>query len=160
MNLKRFATFLIVILLLALSLMPISATPSDDVTSEIIYLENGDYIEISPIRITENKTRSTTALTASGERDVTYYDSNDEIEWQYVLTATFTYEPGVSATCTRATYSNTINDNNWTFSNGAATKSGNMAYGVGTYVKKILFITVETYDINIDIMCDTYGNLS
>ena len=67
---------------------------------------------------------------------------------------------GVSATCTNATYTQTINDGYWHFSDGNAYAENNVAHGLGTFKKKVLFITLKTYNIDISVTCDAYGNLS
>lgn len=130
--------------------------------STVILFDDGSSITISPVyndSNPQNNTRATTKTT-SGNKDAIFKDSDGNIEWKYTLSASFSYVSGVSSTCTNCSYSTTTNDSSWTFSDGSATKSGNVATGKGKYVKKILFITVNTYNIDIHITCDTYGNLS
>lgn len=124
--------------------------------SKIVYLDDGGYLLISPVREVEAGNRTT----ITRARDVTHYDSDDEVEWKYTLTGTFTYTYGVSATCTNAYYTQTINDDSWTFSDGDATRTGATAHGVGTYVKKFWFITIQTINVDISLTCDIYGNVT
>lgn len=129
----------------------------------IIYLDDGSYIttelreEISDV--SDSVLRSV-SLTKKGSKTVTYYDNNGNISWKYILTGEFSVVEGMSAICTNSTYTENIYDNDWSFSNGSATKSVNVAYGVGTFKKKLLFITTKTVNIDISITCDANGNLS
>lgn len=103
---------------------------------------------------------SSTTFTRSGTKTVENRSDDDELLWQYKLTGTFTVVEGVSATCTNATYTQTINDGYWHFSDGNAYAENNVAHGLGTFKKKVLFITLKTYNIDISVTCDAYGNLS
>lgn len=133
-------------------------------STETIYLDNGSYItitlvtyDISPLSLTES---NSTTFTKTGNKVVTCNDKNGNLEWEYTLFAEFSVVEGISATCTSSTYSQTIYAKDWSFSNGNATKSGNTAYGVGTFKQKFLLVTIETANIDISISCDVYGNLS
>lgn len=136
-------------------------------------MENNDLILISTSTVNNNNgsytvtklykasnTAKDTTYNTYGIKDVTHYESDDSITWQYTLTGYFTVTSGVSSVCTNATYSQYINASGWYFSNGSATYSGNTAYGAGTYKYKILFITIQTIEIDISISCDIYGNLT
>ena len=127
--------------------------------SVIYYHDNGTYTVVSVVEAeagarSEAKTKTAT-VTASN-----YEDSDNSLNWTYVLTATFSYTEGESATCTAASYSQTISNSSWQFSDGSATKSGNTAHGTGTFVRKWLFITRETVPVNLYISCDSYGNIT
>ncbi len=136
----------------------------DQNITEIVYLDNGSYITVKFITqdITPLSLMSTnsTSFTKTGNKVVTCNDKNGNLEWEYTLFAEFEVIEGISVTCTSSTYSQTIYANDWSFSNGSATKSGNTAYGVGTFKRKILFVTVDTANIDISISCNVYGNLS
>lgn len=140
---------------------PISIQESDDGTTTVYY-EDGSILTISPVyNVTKNESISrATSETTSGNRDAYVQDANGKIEWKYTLSASFSYVPGVSSSCTSASYSNSTYDSSWSFSDGSATKSGSTAYGKGKYVKYILFVAVSTYDIDLSISCDVNGNLS
>ncbi len=133
-------------------------------STTITYLDDGSYIVVTLITddissLSLNSTQSK-SFNKVGNKFATCYDKNNNLEWKYTLSAEFEVVEGVSATCTSATYSQTIYANDWSFSNGNATKSGNTAYGVGTFKRKVLFVTVDTANIDISISCDVYGNLS
>ena len=132
--------------------------------TEIVYLNNGSYITITLIAkdistLSLTSTDSAT-FTKAGNKVVTCRDKKGNLEWEYTLFAEFSVVENVSATCTSATYSQTIYASDWSFGNGNATKSGNTAYGVGTFKRKVLFVTVDTANIDISIFCDVNGNLS
>lgn len=137
---------------------------NDQNTTEIVYLDNGNYItitlitqDVSPLSLASTNSNT---FTKTGNKVVSCHDKKGNLEWEYTLFAEFSVIEGISATCTSATYTQTIYANDWSFSNGNATKSGNTAYGIGTFKRKVLFITVDTANIDISISCDVYGNLS
>ena len=140
---------------------PMSVQKSDDGTTTVYY-DNGSILTISAVYnvIEDKRTARATQKTISGSRDAYFTDGNGDFEWKYTLSASFSYVPGVSSSCTSASYSNSTYDSSWSFSDGSATKSGSSAYGKGKYVKQILFVTVNTYNIDLSISCDVKGNLS
>lgn len=130
----------IALLINAMSAQAVTEIPFDAQTESeesIVYFDDGSRLLISPIyETTGTSSIKTVANTITKSRDAYFADSNGKIEWKYTLTATFTYDYGVSSTCTSASYTQTIYDDQWSFSEGSATKSGNTAYGKGHYVKK------------------------
>lgn len=159
---KVFAFCLAVICLAVQFSLPVMAeTTAVEGQAQVIYFEDGSYLTISPVTIIEETTNArATASTKTGAKDVTRTKSNGDLAWKYTLTATFSYVSGTSSTCTSASYTKNIYDTSWEFSNGSATKSGNVATGKGTFKDKVLFVTTQTQNINITITCDTYGNLT
>lgn len=137
---------------------------NDQNTTEVLYLDNGSYITITlitqDVSTLSLASTNSASFTKTGNKVVSCNDKNGNLEWEYTLFAEFSVVEGISATCTSATYTQTIYANDWSFSNGNATKSGNTAYGVGTFKRKVLFITTNTSNIDISISCDVYGNLS
>ncbi len=130
------------------------------ISSETIYYENGDY---SIITIYANKSQMqsrSTVYQTTGEKTVKNYNKNDELLWEYTLKGYYTVDEGISATCYDATYPKTIYDSTWHFSNGSTSCEGNIAHGYGTFKCKLLFVTLQTYKINIELSCDCYGNIS
>ncbi len=120
------------------------------------------YYTIELVDITTSEARSAKGtFVKSGSKTVTKYNSDDEMLWKYTLYGTFHVNEGVSSVCTRADYSTVIEQNSWSFSGCSAYEVGNTAHGVGTAKNKALgFIVIETFDIDIIISCDAYGNLS
>lgn len=162
------STLLVISLIICLSITTfakenISILGTETASIEIIRQDDGGYIVIELVTVNNNSAFSTlsTTYTRTGSKTFTKYDSDDDLEWQYTLTGTFSVVSGVSATCTNATYTTNIEASKWSFSNGSATRSGNTAYGVGTFKYKLLgFIVTDTVDIDISITCNEYGTLS
>lgn len=134
---------------------------SETMEESIFYFDDGSRLIISPVYETDaGASIKTAANSVTKSRDARVEDSNGNLECIYTLTASFTYTYGVSSSCTSASYSKTIYDSAWTFSNGSAEKSGNTAYGKGQFTKKMLGITIKNYDVNISLSCDAYGNVT
>ena len=128
--------------------------------SIIIFCDDGGYIFISaPIAIQGDEPMGILA-SVTGSKYAEKRDSSNNLEWKYTLYGTFSYTYGVSASCTAASYSKNIFDTSWSFSNGSATASGATATGVGTFTKKVLFITVDTISVNLTLTCDKYSNVT
>ena len=164
---KVIISFILVITMFCSIAMPTMAyeiTPvasQNDQIAEVIYFDDGSSLEISYPRVTESAyTTYSTAKTVTCDKDATYRDSDGNLEWIYTLTGTFSYTYGVSSTCTKASYTQTIYDDSWSFSDGSATRSGNKAIGKGTFTGKILFITFKTCNVDISLTCDKYGNVT
>ncbi len=130
------------------------------VTKDIEYFEDGSYIVYETLEPKNGVVLLSTSYSKTGKRHVTNYDSNNNVQWVYTLSAEYWIEEGVSVTCTKADYSITINNSNWKFSDGSTSYSGNTAYGKGKFTHKVLFITTKTENIDIHLACDSYGNLS
>lgn len=164
---KTLLSVFLTVALLCTAVMPAYAVESEPTAEQlddgttVIYYDDGSSITISPVYgVKESSGARATSITTSGNKDVTGKDADGNIDWKYTLSATFSYNPSISSTCTSASYKKTIYDDSWYFSDGSATKSGNTAYGKGKFYKKILFITGSTYNIDIHISCDKYGKLS
>ena len=106
--------------------------------------------------------RSTTSSSEiyTGNKTIVCKDENGNVEWEYILSAEFNVVEGVSSTCTNVSYAQNIYKSVWSFSDGGTSKSGNTAYGYGTFKRKALFITLEKQIIDLAFTCDLYGNLS
>lgn len=165
---KIILSFILIIALISSFAVPAGAESASPTVSEcnnnitVICFEDGSKLTIS--RSTYDESRGRAVLTndnvISAKIEARHENSNGETEWLYTLFATFSYVKGVSSVCTDTYYTQTIYQGNWTFSNGAATKSGNTAKGTGNYIKKVLFITTQDIDINLTLTCDIYGNVS
>lgn len=159
---KSIISLFMIVSVIISTILPSNATENNitniDESTTITYYDDGSYIVRTIISNPSNN--RTSSFTKTGNVVVSDYNSDDELLWQYILYAEFEVTSGVSAICTSSTYTYDIYANGWSFSNGQATKSGNVAYGVGTFKKKILLITTQTVEIDLDIICDLYGNLS
>ena len=157
---KNFITIILVLCLFG----TITASAINDVAiddnSEIEYLSDGSYIVTTlNVYVVEGQARNTSYQKVASKTK-TNYDSNGNLIWKYTLTCTFTVDEGVSAVCTYAAYSTSINDNSWSFNNASTYWEGNVGYGKGLFQKKFLFVITQSVEIDISITCDAYGNIS
>ncbi len=170
---KIIASILLTIATLFASIVPLYAADVEEFSqpkcvqtktdgSTTIYYEDGSILFISPVKNIRNGVdlSRSSVETTSGSREAYFTDGSGNLEWEYTLSASFSFIRGKSAYCSNASYSNSTYDSSWTFSDGSATESGSTAYGKGKYVKHILGMTVNTYNIDLSISCDVYGNLS
>ena len=164
---KIFLCIFLVVTTILSTALPVFASESQSSTiitddgTTITYFADGSTLTVSPARDADEQYGArapTQSVTKS--KDVTYEDANCDVSWKYTLTATFSYEYGVSSTCTSTSYKKSISNNSWSFSDGSATKSGNVATGNGTFKYKVLLITIKTYNIDIHLTCDKYGNVT
>ena len=151
--------FISIIVTTTLPTFAADATIADvDKSTTITYLDDGSYV-VTTLTSSPITSRSTT-FTKTGNQVVSVFSGDDELLCQYTLYGEFEVVSGVSAVCISATYTQNIYASGWTFSDGQAYKSGNTAYGLGKFTKKVLLITTKVVDIDISITCDIYGNLS
>ena len=100
------------------------------------------------------------SYTKTGSKTTTLKNGNTVL-FTFTVNGTFSYTPGVSATCTASSYSYSIGSgSDWKFDYGSANRSGNTAIADGHFYRKILFITVDTYNAHETLTCDSNGNLS
>ncbi len=120
------------------------------------YYEDGSYVVTT---ICQSVTpRSSTYIQVS-EKKVEMYNSSDELQWRYKFIARFDVVEGVSVECIESTYTSDIYVDSWSLTAHNNYYSGNTAYATATYKKKVLFITTNTHDIDLDTTCDVYGNI-
>lgn len=163
---KALASSFMVIILALLTIQPLSArglpasTVHETLVSETtLQLDNGMSVTIL---ITEEPTRSTRAMTytKSGSKYYIFRDSDGNELFRFTVTGVFTVVPDVSATCTSASYSTSISDDAWEVDSASAYASGNQAIGSATFIKKVLFVTVDTASCDVTLTCDVNGSLS
>ena len=143
-------------LLMILAMLPIGAfaTEEKQEATNIIYLENGDYITIELVSIDSRATN-----TKTGSKIYRYKNSDGEEEWSATLTGTFSYT-GSSATCTASSVSVSIINDKWYTISKSASKSGAKATGTVTMGRKWLGIKVDEETINMTLTCSASGTLS
>lgn len=135
-----------------------SVTENDGYT--IIYFEDGGKLKISSAVVEIDTVSRSNEKTINAYKTAYFEDGSGNREWEYTLNATFKYVEGVSSVCTTKYYAYNIYENGWSLSDASTTASGNVARGFGTFTKKILFVTIKTYVIDISLTCDIYGNVT
>lgn len=123
------------------------------------YFEDGSSVTII---VAEESTALTRAsiYSKSGSKHYVFSDKDDNELWRFTVHGTFTVNPGISVTCTKDSYSIDISDDTWHNESAATYHSGNQAIGDAAFVKKFLFIPVDTINCNVILSCDNNGNLS
>lgn len=119
-----------------------------------ITFEDGSYIEII---IEDISTRANN--TKNGYKTYSFYDSQDNLEWQAKLSASFTYD-GTTSNCTSASCTVTVYDSKWYEVSNNTTRSGNTATTALTMGQKFLGVTISKPEYTITLTCDKDGNLS
>lgn len=155
--------FVILSLFLFSGVFTLSAQESvntENTNKEIIYYEDGSYIIISIFEEETLPLQARTPSTKTATKHVIKYDKDDVTLWEYILEGTFSIEIGRSAVCTNASYTVDIYKDSWKFSDGDAYTLNNIGYGVGTFKKKLLGVTIQTVEIDLSISSDIYGNIS
>lgn len=152
---KRILSIALFIILLFNTIPLIGLAKSDtQISTNIIYLENGCYV------IEELVTLESRALNMiTGTKNQRYYNSSGEQVWYASLTGTFSYN-GSSATCTVATCDVTIINTSWYVISKSADKSGNVARCSVTMGRKMLGVKVDEESISFKLTCDPNGNLN
>ena len=156
---KRLVSVIISILMLAITLgtyaSAISEPQETAYTSYTTYFEDGSYIITT---ISEESSITRAASSKTGQKTVTFYNSDNVAQWSATLKGTFTYN-GSSASCTASSITHKIYSSNWKIASASATKSGNKATGKVT-AKRYLIIPVQTVEKTITLTCSESGVLS
>lgn len=134
-----------------------------ELINEEIIEKDGLYITISTFedkKATNNVSPFSNTYEKSGKKTYTAKNADKETLFSFTIHGTFSVNSGVSASCTKSSYSHSITNNAWELKTATAKRSGNKAIGDGEFVKKLLFVTVETFNANVVLTCDSNGNLS
>lgn len=134
------------------------AVNTENVVSETIeYFEDGSYLVVTLVEEGNSVARATS--TTTGSKTATIYNADDVKLVTLKLTATFSYT-GSSATCTAASTSYTIHNDNWKVKSATATKSGNKAIGEFVSKRYTLLIPVQTINSTVTITCSNTGTMT
>ncbi len=152
---KIFCLILTISLLFSLSISTsaTSFTTVDSVTT-VEYFEDGSYLETTITTLTPAARSG-----IGGTKRLTYKNSDDEVQWTADLTGEFTYT-GTTATCTKASITYSIKDNNWKITAITSSKLGNKAIGNVTAKYYVLGLNTKTVDAPITLTCSATGVLS
>lgn len=154
-HLRNYFYSLIFILTLSAA-MPISVFAfSTDTNVSREYYSDGSYTE-TKIDFDQRYARSTIT---SASKTKTYYSSSGEAKWSITVTARFSYN-GSTSSCSSASVSASIHDDNFVVSNKKVSKSGNSATASASASqydssgKKL-----STSSLSVTISCDKNGNI-
>ena len=150
---KIFALALAIILLIGV--LPSNAFAANEAGEvDVVCYEDGSCMEVSV-----EQSIARIANEVSGSKTYTFRDSDGNIEWVAKLSATYVFTGG-SYTCTSASCTLTIYDNNWYQISKTTNYAGNRATANLTLGRKALGVTIEKPQYTINLYCDFYGNLS
>lgn len=135
-------------------LMVFPATFASAEAEEVIYFEDGSYCVTT---ITYGGERASN--TRTGNKTTSYYASDGTKLFALTVSGVFLYD-GNTVKCTSSSYTNAIYDSAWSLKSATASKSGATATASGTFVKKVLGITMNTKTLTPTLTCDKDGNLS
>lgn len=150
---RTLSVFLILSLLIVNVPMVVGATETTT-TQEIIYLEDGTYLEVT---ISESVSRALNQKT--GKKTYSHKNKNDELLWTVILTGEFTYDTA-SSVCTSADCKVMIANTAWYVISKTSVADKNTATADLTMGKKVAGIKVSEVSIDMKLTCDKNGNLS
>ena len=133
--------------------------------TEYIYLSDGSVIVstlvVEDVVIPGAQTRAV-SYGKKGSRIVRCFDDEEEtdLEWSYTFTAYFWVNEGIHAECNNTEYSYEILKDSWSISDDYTRDDGATGYAHAIFKDKLLFLVINTMEINLSITCDIYGNLS
>jgi hypothetical protein len=130
------------------------------ISTTVEYLPDGSSFTTEIQEVTANGPQTRATVTKTGQKVLTYKDSNGKLLWTYTLIGEFSVNQGVSATCTRAGGKTTISSSDWSEAGNQVSRSGNKATGVVTMNRKVLGNVVETKKETVTLTCDKNGNFS
>ena len=154
---KRLLSVALIMIMVAMcTITSFAIVEKDEI--EVIYFEDGSYLEI--VVVEPDKSFSTYATqTKTGDKVLSYKDSNGELKWKVTVTGTFTYT-GSSSTCTTSSISYNVYAENWEIIETTASKSSNKAIGNVTAKRYLLGLPVQTVTETITLSCSATGVLS
>lgn len=165
---KRRVSLLLAVSLLLCSLISFTAAADARTEEEIrgtVLSETVEYFaDGSSVTIIVAEETSITpygsVYTKTGSKYYIMRNSNGQELWRFTVHGTFSVNEGVSATCTKASYTISITEKGWENESASAYASGNQAIGDATFIKKVLFIKTDTRSCHVVLSCDKNGVLS
>lgn len=160
---KRVLSLLLVVLTIILiagvSVSAVNST-TPETSMSVEYFEDGSYM-ITTLAVYDTAPSGARATkTKSGYKDNKYYSASGDLLWTVTINGTYTYT-GSKATCTKATTSSVVYDNDWKVTSATASKSGNKAIGNFTVKRYMLGIPTATKEVtNLTLTCSATGVLS
>lgn len=144
-------------LCLSIGALAFSAAAADgETTPQITHFADGSYI-ITTIEYDRPQGEAAAASAQSvksGTKINEYYNSSDELAWEFCVHGTFTYD-GSTAEATDADYFYEIYDSSWSFVKASASCSGATATATGSF--KLLLVP---HSVTVTLTCSPKGVLS
>lgn len=123
------------------------------------YFEDGSSLTTVVVDESVSLSRAA-AITKKGRKTVTARNKDGDELFCLMVHGTFSVEMGVSSTCTSSSYSALVTDTAWFNESAAAYRSGNQAIAEAKFIRKVLFITVESKDMKAVLTCNKNGVFS
>lgn len=130
-------------------------------SKEIVFLENGDYLEtvIADVpTISSGISTFSTTKTVTKTKTTYYKNSNGVTLWSVSIRASFTYD-GSTSRCTSYSHSTTCPAQSWRIKSVSSSKCGNSATAVAT-ATHFIGNTSNDYKRSITIYCSNNGTVS
>lgn len=128
--------------------------------TEIIFLENGDYFEITISDVASvnsiSHTMNSTSKTITKTKTTKYKDKDGATLWFVSIEATFSYN-GITSQCTDCSHNASSFSPSWSIKTVSSSKSGNTATAIATYSYNIFS---RDYTSSVTISCDKNGIVS
>ena len=99
-------------------------------------------------------------LKKNRKKSYTAKNSVGDTLFSFTIHGTFSINSGVSATCTKSSYTYSISSSAWQLKSASASRSSNKAIGDAEFIKKILLIKVDTLNPHVVLSCSNNGSLS
>lgn len=144
--------------LFVIILMPSYAFANDSLMNRYIeteYYPDCSYVVIETIIEQPNFSLFATEKTKSASRTYTYYNKNNEAEWDFTVKGTFSYD-GISASAKSATSSYNIYVNGWKCTNRKAWTTGATAKGSATFI----YNSLMSKDVTLGLKCSANGSIT
>lgn len=143
----------VITLALLICLLPVNTMAAQD-DSNTVYYGDGSYLMISIEDISPRAANTRVAY-----KYYRYYDSDDNLEWEARLDASYTYD-GTTSSCISASCTVTVYDSKWYEYSNSTTFSGDTATTELVMGQKFMGITIAKREYTITLTCDKDGNLS
>ncbi len=147
-------SLLMALLMCCVCVVPTMASDVSEITTEVVYYEDGSYSVVS-LEVLNAAFAGRSANTRVATKTDRYYNSDNELLWDFTLHGTFTYD-GTTATAISASYSYNIYDSAWTLKSADAYCSGNQAIAEGKFNGGFLL----NRSTSITLTCSPTGTLS
>ena len=141
----------------------VSAAEDEPLDTQVLISKTVDYLEDGSIITTsvyENIVPSRSNLyNKSGSKERVYTDGDGNIVWSLTVYGEFRVIEGAGVTCSSASCSTAIYNDNWSCTRKSASPSGSQAVANGVFEMTVLGIAISRQEVSLTLSCDHYGNL-